>query len=376
MLLSQRYLFKIPPDIIYLNTAYMSPLLNSVVDAINLGTQAKANPWKIKISDFFDNVEKARDLFSKIVNAKRDTIALIPSVSYGIETAAKNLLPSEQKDIVLLDSQFPSNVYPWLRFAEENKVNVRKISSNDGDLTEAVLSSIDEKCNIVALPNVLWTTGQAINLIKVRQKCDLVNAVLVLGLTQSAGAMSIDFEEIKPDFAVVANYKWMLGPYATGFLYVDPKYHQGTPLEEGWITRYNSDNFAHLINYTDKYQLGATRFDMGERANFSLLPGVNAALEQLLDWEILKIENSLKAQNNYLANKLKNVGLKILEEKYRGPHFVSAELPVGSNPNLLKILESRGIYVSVRSNSLRITPHLWNNYEELDFFISELSSII
>ena len=56
----------------------MSPLLNSVVDAINLGTQAKANPWKIKISDFFDNVEKARDLFSKIVNAKRDTIALIP----------------------------------------------------------------------------------------------------------------------------------------------------------------------------------------------------------------------------------------------------------------------------------------------------------
>ena len=126
MLLSQRYLFKIPPDIIYLNTAYMSPLLNSVVDAINLGTQAKANPWKIKISDFFDNVEKARDLFSKIVNAKRDTIALIPSVSYGIETAAKNLLPSEQKDIVLLDSQFPSNVYPWLRFAEENKVNVRK----------------------------------------------------------------------------------------------------------------------------------------------------------------------------------------------------------------------------------------------------------
>ena len=354
----------------------MSPLLNSVVEAIAKGTQAKATPWKIKVSNFYDEAEKARSLFSKIVNVKSDTIAIIPSASYGIETAVKNLSHSLKKDIAILDKQFPSNVYPWFRLAKEKNINIRTIPHSSGDLTSSILNCIDEKCGIVSLPNVLWTTGQTIDLIKVRQKCDISNAALVLDLTQSAGAMSTNFSTIKPDFAVVANYKWMLGPYTTGFLYVDPKYHQGQALEESWITRYNSNNFTNLINYTDQFQDGAIRFDMGERANFSLIPGVIAALEQLLDWKISQIEASLKSQNDYLAIKLKNIGLKVLKAEQRGPHFLSVKLPTNSNPDLLKILESKGIYLSVRSNSLRITPHLWNTHEELDFFISILSGVI
>ena len=354
----------------------MSPLLNSAVKAISRGTKLKANPWRIKSSNFYFEAEKARSLFAKIFNVKSDTIAIIPSASYGIETAAKNLSYSLKKDIVILDKQFPSNVYPWIRLAKEKNVNIRTIPINNNDLTSSILNNIDETCGIISLPNVLWTTGQAIDLIKVRKKCDNINAALVVDLTQSAGAMSTNFSIIKPDFAVVANYKWMLGPYTTGFLYADPKYHQGQPLEESWITRRKSSNFANLINYTEKFQEGAIRFDMGERANFSLIPGVIAALEQLLDWEISKIEYSLKIQNDYLAIKLKDMGLRVLNVEQRGPHFLSAELPTGLNPNLLQILESKGIYVSIRSNFLRITPHLWNNLEELDFFAYELSSAI
>ena len=377
MLPSQSSLFDIPSDIIYLNTAYMSPLLNSVVKAIGQGSQLQANPWKIEISKFYQGVDQARVLFSKIINAESNTVAIIPSASYGIETAAKNLSCFAHENIVLLENQFPSNVYPWLRLAKEKEGTIRKVSNyQNNDLTASILETINDDTCIVALPNVLWTTGQSIDLLKIRQKCDLVNSALVLDLTQSAGAMSIDFKKIKPDFAVVANYKWMLGPYTTGFLYVDPKYHQGQGLEEVWIARQNSNNFKNLVNYTNQHQVGAVRFDMGERSNFSLLPGVITALEQLLNWEIAKIEKTLKNQNTYLAVKLNSIGLKVLEEKYRGPHFLSAELPNGSNPKLLSILESKGIYISQRSNSLRITPHLWNNCNELDHFVSELSQII
>jgi len=376
MLLSQRYLFDIPSEIIYLNTAFMSPLLNSVVKAIAKGTQAKANPWKIKTHNFYEDVEKARSFFSKIVNVQSDTIAIIPSASYGIETAAKNLSCSVQKNIVVLENQFPSNVYPWFRIAKEKNVNIRKIPNDSNDLTASIIEYLDDSCDIVALPNVVWTTGQIIDLVRVKKKCDLVNAALVLDLTQSVGAMTTNLKKIKPDFAVVANYKWMLGPYSTAFLYVDKKYHKGQPLEEGWITRRKSHNFANLTHYTDQYQAGAVRFDMGERTNFSLLPGVVSALEQLLNWEIKKIESTLKKQTDYLAVKLKNIGLEVLSETQRSPHFLSAELPTDANPDILQILESHGIYLSIRSNSLRITPHLWNNYDELDFFASKLSRII
>ena len=106
MLLSQRSLFNIPADIIYLNTAYMSPLLKSVVQRIIEGTRTKETPWKIKVSNFYNDVEKARFLFSEIVNVESNDIALIPSASYGIETAAKNLSLSANKDILILDQMF------------------------------------------------------------------------------------------------------------------------------------------------------------------------------------------------------------------------------------------------------------------------------
>ena len=66
MLSSQRHLFSIPQEVVYLNTAYMSPLLNSVVEAIDKGVRSKAHPWKITTSNFYEDIEKARFLFSEL----------------------------------------------------------------------------------------------------------------------------------------------------------------------------------------------------------------------------------------------------------------------------------------------------------------------
>ena len=91
MILSQRELFNIPEDIAYLNTAYMSPLLNSVVSACDEGVRMKAHPWELMISDFYDNVDDARRLFAELVNGDKEGVAIVPSASYGIETAVKNI---------------------------------------------------------------------------------------------------------------------------------------------------------------------------------------------------------------------------------------------------------------------------------------------
>ena len=374
MISSQKSLFNIPDNVIFLNTAYMSPLLNSVVDAIDYGTRLKAKPWKIKISDFYENTARARNLFSKIVSTSSNCISIIPSASYGIETAAKNLKVSPSHSILLLENQFPSNVYPWIRLAKLSDAKVKFVgNSAELDLTENILQAIDEKCDIVALPNVLWTNGELINLFKVKEKCTQNDTQLVLDLTQSAGAMWIDLDKLEPDFAVIASYKWMLGPYSTGFLYVHPKHHHGNPLEEGWITKENSRNFSQLTNYANEYESGAIRYDMGERANFSLMPGVIKALEQILIWGVKNIEKTLEENNNNLSTKIGQLGLKTIPSNRRGPHFLSVKLPLGVSKNLISKLEMKGIYLSERAGSLRITPHLWNTREDFDYFIDELS---
>ena len=377
MIPCQRHLFDIPEDVAYLNTAYMSPLLTSVVSAIDSGSRLKANPWKLKISNFFDDIEEARDLFSTLMHTVASNIAIIPSASYGVQTAANNLHIPEESKILVLSDQFPSNVYPWRRIAERKGAEIKTVNVPDGEAaTDHIINALDERVSVCAIANVLWTNGSLIDLEKVKAKCLDCNAELVVDLTQSAGAFDIDLSKIDPAFGIVANYKWMLGPYSTGFLYVSPKYHSGQPLEEGWITRKNSKDFAKLVDYQDQYEPGAIRYDMGQRSNFSLVPGVLEALRQIRKWGIANIQNTLYHSNLVLCKKLTDLGLQIPRAENRGPHFIGAKLPSEAPTNILETLAEKKIFISERGGNLRITPHLWNNTNDFERFTETLRKIL
>ena len=377
MIPCQRHLFDIPEDVAYLNTAYMSPLLTSVVSAIDSGSRLKANPWKLKISNFFDDIEEARDLFSTLMHTVASNIAIIPSASYGVQTAANNLHIPEESKILVLSDQFPSNVYPWRRIAERKGAEIKTVNVPDGEAaTDHIINALDERVSVCAIANVLWTNGSLIDLEKVKAKCLDCNAELVVDLTQSAGAFDIDLSKIDPAFGIVANYKWMLGPYSTGFLYVSPKYHGGQPLEEGWITRKNSKDFAKLVDYQDQYEPGAIRYDMGQRSNFSLVPGVLEALRQIRKWGIANIQNTLYHSNLVLCKNLSDLGLQIPRAENRGPHFIGAKLPSEAPTNILETLAEKKIFISERGGNLRITPHLWNNTNDFERFTETLRKIL
>ena len=377
MIPCQRSLFSIPNEVVYLNTAYMSPLMNSVVDAINHGAKLKASPWDLTINDFFENSELVRELFANLVNVSFRNIALVPSASYGLETAAKNLKVGNGRSVVMLENQFPSHVYPWQRLVKEKGGKLIKVKEKqDRNLTELVLELINEQCAIVAVPNVLWTNGLMLDLISISQRCKEVGAALVLDLTQSVGAVNTDLGQIDPDFAVVAAYKWMMSPYSTGYLYVSEKHWDGEPLEGNWISRRDGKNFSNLVNYTDHYEDGAVRFDMGERANFALLPGSIEALRQLHKWDVKKIEKTLRQNNSILSDQLRSLGFVIPSDAERGPHFIGAKLPENSPKDLLKILASNKIYVSERGGVLRITPNVWNNPEDYQKFLTTVAAVL
>ena len=377
MIRCQRSLFSIPSDVVYLNTAYMSPLMNSVVDAINYGAKLKASPWDLTINDFFENSESARTLFANLVNVNSKNIALVPSASYGLETAAKNLKVGSGRSVVMLENQFPSHVYPWQRLVNETGGKLIKVKEKrDRNLTELVLEFINEQCAIVAVPNVLWTNGLMLDLPSISLRCKEVGAALVLDLTQSVGAVNTDLEKIDPDFAVVAAYKWMMSPYSTGYLYVNEKHWNGEPLEGNWISRRDGKNFSNLVNYTDHYEDGAVRFDMGERANFALLPGSIEALKQLHNWGIKNIEKTLQQNNSMLSDQLRSLGFVIPSDADRGPHFIGAKQPKNSPKDLLKILASNKIYLSERGGVLRITPNVWNNHEDYQKFLTTVSAVL
>jgi len=121
MIASQRHLFDMPDDIAYLNCAYMSPLMKPVIDAGVAGMSRKAQPWTITPQDFFSDSEAARGLFARLIGADAGDIAIVPSASYGIASAAANVPVAKGQEILVLAEQFPSNVYSWRELGRQHR---------------------------------------------------------------------------------------------------------------------------------------------------------------------------------------------------------------------------------------------------------------
>jgi selenocysteine lyase/cysteine desulfurase len=367
MIPNQRHLFDIPADVAYLNCAYMAPLLRAVVSAGEEGVRRKARPWDITPRDFFPQAERARELFAGLIHASASDVALIPSASYGIATAAKNLELRSGQRIVVLAEEFPSNVYAWREHAAASGAEVAVVPRPaDSNWTRMALESIDRRSAIVALSQCHWTDGGCLDLAIIGERCREVRAALVLDLTQSAGAMPFDVTRVQPDFAVSATYKWLLGPYSMGFLYVAPARRAARPLEHNWIARRGSENFAALVEYNDEFQPGACRFDVGERSNFALLPMVIAALEQLGEWGIESIAETLRARTAQIAHRAHDLGLRSVPDEHRAGHFLGLRFPRGLPADLLETLVAHRVYVSVRGDSMRVTPHLYNDDHDVE----------
>jgi selenocysteine lyase/cysteine desulfurase len=364
---SQRHLFDIPDDIAWFNTAYMSAQLKAATAAGVAGVARKAQPWRIAPNDFFTITEEARAAFAALIGAAADDVAIVPSASYGIEVAARSLPIGAGRRILVLEQEFPSNVYPWRRAAAAAGAEIETVPApRDGDWTRAVLDRLGTQHAVLAVPNCHWADGGLLDLVTLGAACRTVGAALSLDLTQSAGTLPISVAEVQPDFLVTACYKWMLGPYSLGFLYVAPRWQGGAPIEEGWASREGAEDFAGLTRYRNGYQPGARRFDVGERSNFALIPVALAALAHIAAWTPAAISRSLAAINARIVDELAPLGLAAGDAEVRSPHLLGLALPAQAPEDLLARLAARNVFVSRRGNRLRIAPHLHVSEDDVE----------
>ena len=376
MISCQRHLFDIPDDVAYFNCAYMSPLMNSAIEAGTSGLARKAQPWRITSDQFFSGAEEFRELASQLFECTADCMAIVPSASYGISAAARNLPLKKGQRVLVLAEQFPSHYYAWQRLADENDVALKVVPwPHDRDWTAAVLRELTPEVAIAALPHVQWTSGGRLDLVRIGEACRKIDAALVLDLTQSLGVLPFSVREVQPDFAVAACYKWMLAPYSIGALYVSPKWHGGKPLEENWIQRANSRDFSSLTLYSEEYDSGARRFDVGERANFALLPAAVRAMKQILEWKIEQISETIGALNRKVASAAAELGFSSPPENLRGPHYLCLRSEKGIPRAVSEVLAREKIFVSLRGSSIRVAPHLYNSEADVERLISSLKQI-
>lgn len=368
-----RELFVLPDGVAYFNAASIAPVLKASLAAGRDALEWRARPWEIRAGDWFSGAERRRELFAPLIGARAQEVALIPATSYGFAVAAANLPLGPGQEVLVLADEYPSGIYTWRRSAAGSGARVRTVARRAGqDWTDAVLEAVGSRTAVVSVPQVHWTDGALVDLVRVGAAARGAGAALVVDASQSAGAMPLDVRAVRPDFLICVGYKWLLGPFGLGYLYADPAHHGGRPLEENWILREHAEDFSRLVDYRDTYQGGARRFDVGQRTEFELTPMAVAALEQINAWSPARVGACLAHHTERVARTAYEAGWEVPEP--RGPHMLGIRLPEGVRPALLADLGGRGIHAAARGDALRISPHMHTTDEDVDRLTAVLAA--
>ena len=374
MLPTQRALFDMPREVCYLNAAAWSPLPLAVRDAGLAGVARKARPWALDPDLPATQFARARDAAAALIGADPADIALIPSVSYGIATAA-NILPVPRGSRVLvLQDDHASPVLEWLARAGPRGFEVDTVARpGDADWTAAVLAAIERPgaapVALASISSVHWADGGVLDLGRIGVALRARGAALVVDATHGVGVMALDVRVLDPDVLVFPTYKWVLGPYGRAFLYIARRHQDGVPIEQTAAGRRGvaADRAPYLADtgYTD----GARRFDMGERDHFIGLEMASVGMEMMAGWGAAAITGRLRALTTALAEGVAGTAVRVPPAALRAPHVLSLEFPAGMPDRLVERLGEAGIHVAARLGRMRISPHVYNDEADVARFL-------
>jgi selenocysteine lyase/cysteine desulfurase len=352
-----RTLFEVPRDQSFFNVAAIGPLIRASRIAAVEAVERRGQPWRIGPEEWFDLADARRAAFARLVGCRTDDVALTPSASYGFATAAANLPLQAGRTVLALGEDFPSGLETWRRAVEADGARLRLARPHPEETwTDAVLREMTADVAMVSVPPVRWVDGAALDLFPVAAKARAIGAALVVDATQWIGAAPFDVAALDPDFMVCAGYKWLLGPYGLGYLYVSPRRQGGRPLEENWISREGARDFARLAEHRPNYRPGARRFDAGEQVGFELAPAALAALEQIERWTPQRISGALEIVTAAIEAAGLEAGYRPIHSGPRAAHILTLEIPVEDGADAR--LATAGVHVSRRGRGIRISPHL------------------
>lgn len=381
MLASQRALFDIPREVAYFNAAGWSPIPKAVAEAGRAGVLRKTQPWTLAASFGSEQHERARAAAAAVIHASPDDVALIPSVGYGVATAAKIFSVPRGSRVLVLEDDHTSPVLEWMSRAEAQGFTVETVRRpGDGDWTSAMLEAIAKPgaapLAIASISSVHWSDGGALDLEQIAPALRAKGAGLLVDATHGAGIMAMDVGRIDPDFLIFPTYKWLLGPYGRAFLYVAKRHQDGVPLEQTSPAR-RAVKAEQDIYFKDmRYLPDARRFDMGERDHFISLEMAALGIETVTALGQPAIEARLADLTRQIGEQASSIGNRVgvPDVRFRAPHIISLSFPGGMPNGLVERLAEANVHAAPRLGRLRISPHVYNDETDVVRLVTALGA--
>lgn len=370
--------FDLPPDALYLDTAAHAPLLHGVREA-GAGALARSNaPWLPETATWDASVERVRALAAGWFDGSAHGVAFIPSVAYGIATAANNLPLQRGESVLVLDGQFPSNLLAWQQRCVQTDATIVVARREPAqDWTDAVRVALERHpgIRIAALPQVHWHDGALLDLDTLAPRIRANGAALVLDLSQSLGALPTDFARWQPDFVASVGYKWLLGCAGLGVLWVAPHWRKhGRPIEQHWSAREEDEVWRFDAATPPAYRRGARRFDAGGILEPQRVAMFEAALMQLKAWGTDTLLAHLRAMTTALDAALDAAGLADWNTPGHAAHFTGLRPPPAQFDAVVAALRAANVICTARYGVLRVAPHLHVDEDDMRRCVAVMAS--
>ncbi len=360
--------FPVKKKLVYLNNASVSPLPVRVFNAMKKFYLERIVSGDLAWEEWIEKVEETRKLAAKLIDSKPEEIAFVKNTTEGINIVANGLNWKRGDKVITSDLEFTSNFYPWIKLRSKGvRVTVVSHKPNGEISLDEIERRIDNYTKIVALSHVQYGNGFRVNLRRLREitqgKC-----YLFLDAIQSLGAVKV-YSDLC-DFLSAGSYKWLLAPFGTGILYVN-KEVELNPSYIGWASV--EDPFS--LSPELKLAKSARKFEIGNQ-DYSAIYGLNEALKFILTLDPVKIERRILDLTDILVTEAEESGLTLQTPKERYKRAGIVNIKVKNPEKIVEWLKKKGVIISARMNGLRISPHFYNDENELYKLITLLRKII
>jgi cysteine desulfurase / selenocysteine lyase len=364
-------------DVAYMNVSGQGPMPRVAIRAAQAALEWKKYPYKMPEDAHFGLPNRVRGLLAKMIGARPEEIALTTGASTGMAAVANSLEWRPDDEVLIPKGEFPAHFATWLPMHEAGRLRMRIIPPKDRFFTaDDLISAITPKTRLISASLVRFDNAARCDAPRLAKAARDAGAQLLLDAAQCVGAMPMDVHELGADFIVASGYKWLLGPYGTGFFWANPRFlAEVRPMPAYWTAMENAHEF-HKLSGEIKLTREARRWDMPETSNFFNLAPLEASLEFVLRagvntiWEhnrglVAQIIERLPVDSCALASPA--------DADARGPYVCVAARKPERTAELYAKLTAAGVIVSLREGALRIAPHLYNTDRDVDRLIRALT---
>ncbi len=365
-------------EVAYLNISGQSPLPKVAIRAAQASIEWKKYPHKMPDDAFFGLPGRVRTNLAKLIGADPADVAVTTGASSGMVAVAQGYDWKPDDEVIIANGEFPSHFATWLPMRDAGKLRAKIVAPSERFITtEDLLAAITPRTRMISVSMVRFDNAVLCDMPRLAEAAHKNGAMLLVDVAQSAGAMEIDVKTLGADFVVGAGYKFLLGPFGTGFFWAHP--NRTVELRAApayWMALENAADFSKLSGGDAKLKAGAARWDAAETSSFFNLAPWDASLEFLVRvgaktvWEhnrelVRQIVERLPLDRCVLASPA--------DEKDRGAFVcIKARIPERT-PELYKKLTEAGVIVSLREGALRIAPFLYNTELDVDRLIRVLT---